>query len=186
MPQTRTRKMLIAAVIAAFLVWPSFAHATMHTVHVGNFYFTPTKTTVNQGDTVRWVLDGGTHTTTSDVTSPKQWDSGIFSVGGHFDVVFAAADGLGPFPYHCSIHPTTMKDTIFVNPPIVYVCGDANHDTKINVGDAVYIINYVFRGGPAPNPLGAGDANCDGHINVGDAVYLITYIFRGGPAPCCP
>jgi hypothetical protein len=67
-----------------------------------------------------------------------------------------------------------------------YVCGDANGDTKVNVGDAVYIISYVFRGGPAPTPLGAGDANCEGHINVGDAVYIISYVFRGGPAPCCP
>ena len=69
-----------------------------------------------------------------------------------------------------------------------YTCGDANGDDKINVGDAVFIITYVFRGGPAPVPLAAADANCDGKVNVGDAVYLITYIFRGGPAPCatCP
>jgi len=30
------------------------------------------------------------------------------------------------------------------------VPGDANGDGKVNVGDAVYIISYVFRGGPAP------------------------------------
>jgi len=66
------------------------------------------------------------------------------------------------------------------------VCGDANGDGKINVGDAIFIISYVFRGGPAPNPLEAGDANCDGQTNVGDAVYIITYVFRDGPAPCCP
>lgn len=66
------------------------------------------------------------------------------------------------------------------------LCGDANGDEKINVGDAVYIITYVFRGGPAPQPPVAGDANCDTKTNVGDGVYLISYIFRGGPAPCCP
>ncbi len=70
--------------------------------------------------------------------------------------------------------------------PNLFTCGDANGDKIINVGDAVYLIGYIFRGGPAPNPLAAGDANCDGPINVGDAVYLISYIFRGGPAPCCP
>jgi len=56
----------------------------------------------------------------------------------------------------------------------------------INVGDAVFLINYIFRGGPAPQPARAGDANCDGKISVGDAVYIISYVFRGGPAPCCP
>ncbi len=63
--------------------------------------------------------------------------------------------------------------------------GDANGDDVINIGDAVYIINYVFRGGPAPIPIEAADVNCDGKINVGDAVYLVNYIFRGGPAPHC-
>jgi hypothetical protein len=69
-----------------------------------------------------------------------------------------------------------------------YVCGDANGDDEVNVGDAVHIINYVFKGGAPPDPVEAGDANCDDLCNVGDAVYLISYIFRGGSQPCadCP
>ena len=70
-----------------------------------------------------------------------------------------------------------------------FVCGDANGDAGVNVGDAVFLINYVFKGGPAPDPLCAGDANGDDEVNVGDAVYLINYVFKGGPgpvAPCCP
>ena len=65
-----------------------------------------------------------------------------------------------------------------------YTSGDANGDGQANVGDAVYIINYVFKGGAAPNPECRGDANCDGDCNVGDAVYLINYVFKGGAAPC--
>ncbi|UCD29676.1 MAG: hypothetical protein JSV03_04125 [Planctomycetota bacterium] len=67
-------------------------------------------------------------------------------------------------------------------------CGDPNGDKAINIADAVFIINYIFKGGPAPDPLCIGDANGDGSINVADAVYLINYIFKGGPAPvedCC-
>ncbi|MDD4050834.1 MAG: thrombospondin type 3 repeat-containing protein [candidate division Zixibacteria bacterium] len=67
-----------------------------------------------------------------------------------------------------------------------FLCGDANGDGKINIGDAVYLVSYIFRSGPIPAPLGAGDANCDGKVNIGDAVYLVSYIFRGGPPPCCP
>jgi len=67
-----------------------------------------------------------------------------------------------------------------------YICGNANGDGDVNVADAVFIINYVFKGGPAPNPVQAGDANCDGGANVADAVYLINYVFKEGPAPCCP
>ncbi|NMC44811.1 MAG: S8 family serine peptidase [candidate division Zixibacteria bacterium] len=61
--------------------------------------------------------------------------------------------------------------------------GDANGDGKYSVGDAVYIISYVYRSGPAPATVEAGDANSDLKIDVGDAVYLVNYIFRAGPAP---
>jgi len=63
--------------------------------------------------------------------------------------------------------------------------GDANGDCQANVGDAVYIINYVFKGGPAPVPyeICSGDANGDCQANVGDAVYLINYVFKSGPPP---
>ncbi|MCP4569949.1 MAG: PQQ-binding-like beta-propeller repeat protein [FCB group bacterium] len=69
-----------------------------------------------------------------------------------------------------------------------FICGDANNDQAINVGDAVYLINYVFKSGPAPDPLASGETNCDGSVNVGDAVYLINYVFKGGAEPCsaCP
>ncbi len=61
--------------------------------------------------------------------------------------------------------------------------GDANGDGSINVGDAVHIINYVFKGGPAPVSDYNGDANADDNINVGDGVYLINFVFNGGPPP---
>ncbi len=65
-----------------------------------------------------------------------------------------------------------------------FIAGDANGDGVVNVGDAVHVINYMFKGGQAPDPLFVGDANCDTEINVGDAVYIINYVFKGGPEPC--
>lgn len=81
---------------------------------------------------------------------------------------------------------SVSEKTLVVEVIMPYICGDATDDGQVNVADAVYIINYVFRGGPAPTPLEAGDANCDSSINVADAVYTVNYVFRAGPAPCCP
>lgn len=69
-----------------------------------------------------------------------------------------------------------------------YLCGDADGTDAVNISDAVYMIGYIFAGGPAPNPLGSGDPDCNGLVNISDAVFLIAYIFSGGPAPCssCP
>jgi hypothetical protein len=86
-----------------------------------------------------------------------------------------------------------LADTVFsihmvvADPPEPeYICGDANNDETANITDAVYLITYIFGGGPAPDPLESGDANCDDIVNVTDAVYLIQYIFDGGPDPCDP
>ncbi len=64
--------------------------------------------------------------------------------------------------------------------------GDANGDGALDISDAVYLIQYIFAGGPAPTPYAvcSGDANCDGSVDISDAVYLIQYIFSGGAAPC--
>jgi hypothetical protein len=67
--------------------------------------------------------------------------------------------------------------------PFIY--GDANGDLKIDVGDIVYLVNYLYKSGSAPNPLDAGDANCDTKIDVGDIVYIINYLFKNGPLPGC-
>jgi hypothetical protein len=69
-------------------------------------------------------------------------------------------------------------------PTSAYMCGDANGDQTLNIGDAVYLVDYIFRSGPPPVPLDAGDPNVDLSVNVGDAVYLIGHIFKGGPPPC--
>ncbi len=62
--------------------------------------------------------------------------------------------------------------------------GDVNEDRVIDVGDIVYLINYLYRAGVGPTPLEAGDGNCDGMIDVGDVVYLVNYLYKQGPPPC--
>ncbi len=66
-----------------------------------------------------------------------------------------------------------------------FFCGDANADSDINVADVIFLINYVFKSGPAPDPAAAGDATGDGDINLADCIHLINFIFKSGPAPLC-
>lgn len=70
-----------------------------------------------------------------------------------------------------------------------YICGDANSDNGVNIGDAVYLLTHIFGEGLGPGQYKAADTNCDGAVNIGDAVYLINFIFRAeAPDPCalCP
>ncbi len=61
--------------------------------------------------------------------------------------------------------------------------GDANGDGVVDLGDAIYILNYLYKGGPAPNPAWTGDANSDGVVDLGDAIYILNYLYKGGPPP---
>ncbi len=66
--------------------------------------------------------------------------------------------------------------------------GDVNvpgGDGSLNIADVVFIITYLFSGGPTPDPLVEADTNCDGIVNVADAVTIINYLFLGGPIPRC-
>jgi hypothetical protein len=77
--------------------------------------------------------------------------------------------------------------------------GDVNaSDTlelpALDVSDLVYLINWLYKGGPAPQPF-ADQADVDGqpvpkdavcpqnNVNAGDVVYLINYVWKGGPPP---
>ncbi len=66
-----------------------------------------------------------------------------------------------------------------------YLCGDAGSDGSVGVADAVYIVNFVFKDGPAPAPVVSADANGDGNVNVGDVIYIVNYVFSSGPEPIC-
>ena len=65
------------------------------------------------------------------------------------------------------------------------MCGDANGDGVIDLGDVLYLVSYLYKNGPAPDPWQAGDANCDGVLDLGDVLYLFNYLYKGGPAPGC-
>jgi len=66
------------------------------------------------------------------------------------------------------------------------LCGDVNESGMVDIDDVVYIIAFIFAGGPEPSPYESGDVNCSWFIDIDDVVYMISYIFAGGTYPCDP
>jgi hypothetical protein len=67
------------------------------------------------------------------------------------------------------------------------VNGDAND--QVNVADLTYLVDFLFRGGPAPSCTEEANVNGDANeqVNVADLTYLVDFLFRGGPLPpACP
>jgi len=63
------------------------------------------------------------------------------------------------------------------------VPGDANNDSLVGLTDVLFLINYLYKGGPAPCVKEAADPKADCVVDLGDVVYMINFLFRGGPAP---
>jgi hypothetical protein len=141
------------------------------------------------GETVEMSFDGMWYQPDSlrSPTNPPFFDGGnpgLFTwvptegEEGAWICSFSAADVCGA--------AGSSRTTILVGP---LFCGDSAPGEIINVADVIYLLNYLYAGGPAPNPICKGDANCDGITNVADAIMLLNYLFRLGTAPCfgcCP
>ncbi len=143
---------------------------------------------------IEFTLDDGGEGWLEAIALPNT-TPGIVTVGYDETV----ANGLADDTYNGTVtiySPEIGEDEIVVNVTLTVTtlpcqgkCGDANNDGSVNVSDAVYIINFVFVGGGAPQPVQAcGDANSDASVNVSDAVYIINFVFVGGGAPtdCSP
>jgi len=70
-------------------------------------------------------------------------------------------------------------------PPALFIRGDANADTVWDIGDAIFVLDYLFGGGSV-DCLDAADANDDGRMDLADPIGLLTYLFADGPMPPAP
>jgi CotH protein/lamin tail-like protein/Big-like domain-containing protein/PA14 domain-containing protein len=67
-----------------------------------------------------------------------------------------------------------------------FVRGDSNLDGRVDISDAVSILNCQFLGTNCTTCDDAADTNDDGSVDISDAVYLLSYAFLGGNAPPAP
>ncbi len=135
-------------------------------------------TTDPEGDGILYLFNWGDGTDSDWLGSFNSGDtctaSHFWADGGTYYVKVRAKDVYD--------HGCDWSDSVSV---VILLRGDCNNDGAIDASDVVYLINYLFKGGFAPDPLEIGDANCDGVVEAGDIVYLINYLFQGGDPPGC-
>jgi hypothetical protein len=62
----------------------------------------------------------------------------------------------------------------------VFIRGNVNGDSRVDLSDAVSILNYLFAGGTKPACLDAADTNDTGVLDLSDAVFMLNFLFQGG------
>ncbi|MBN1418727.1 MAG: VCBS repeat-containing protein [Planctomycetes bacterium] len=106
-------------------------------------------------------------------------------------------DGLGSPPSEnalirggASIAPDLESGGITVlaggPPEPTFIRGDANDDGALDIGDHVFIYNYLFGSGPTPPCFDAADADDSGTVSITDGVFIQNYLAGTGPAPSLP
>lgn len=106
---------------------------------------------------------------------------GDFFYGGwhkNYDIV----DSLD-FDYMTEVVKMCLATAFTVARDIGYKIGDPTWDGIIDVADVLYLLNYLYKGGPAPDPAEIGDVTCDGTVDLDDVIFLLNYLYKGGPAP---
>ncbi len=103
-------------------------------------------------------------------------------------VIYNRGDGLGialSFPLYYLTESsaralmTKLYDTFGIE--IETLSGDVNGDGSGNLLDITYLINYLYKSGPAPVIMNNGDVNGDCAINLLDVTYFINYLYKAGP-----
>ncbi len=66
------------------------------------------------------------------------------------------------------------------DPVPLFVRGNCNADTRVDISDAVAILLFLFLGGEPPSCVDGCDVNGDTAVQVSDAVALLGYLFSPG------
>jgi len=102
--------------------------------------------------------------------------TGLPTAWGDFDFKIESRD----------INTFSYKDTNLYSMnilPGLGIPGDANVDEAVDLLDILFLIDYKFKDGPAPDIPQLADVNNDCIINLLDILYLIDYKFKDGAEP---
>jgi len=72
-----------------------------------------------------------------------------------------------------------------VEPCVIELDGNINGLGGFTSADIIYLVNYIFKSGPAPLPIvAAADVNCDEQVTTADILALVGQVFKAWPLPC--
>ncbi len=64
--------------------------------------------------------------------------------------------------------------------------GDCDANGVINLTDAIFGLNWLFKGGVEPTCIDAADSDDDGKVSLTDMVQIVNFLFKGGNPPATP
>lgn len=134
---------------------------------------------------------------TSGVTSVSLANSGSGGIqasaldngDGSFTAVLTASTATGLDTITATAEAGGQFVALNQRPVVTYYrCGDLDGSLTevIDIADLVYLVDYMFNGGPPPAIPEASDIDSSGGpLDIADLVHIVDYMFNGGPPPGC-
>ncbi len=91
--------------------------------------------------------------------------------------------------YETALEEDRVAEIAGEPPPVqgpLFHRGDPNDDGFMQLSDAIYVLNFLFLGGPPPTCADSGDADDNGRLELTDGVFILSFLFSGGDAPPDP
>ena len=157
--------LLTFAILCSFSI-NNFAQSITHYINSGNYYYAPTSLTINEGDTVVWLNDGGLHNVNADIntltgssfSNPVSFISAPTSNPILFTFVFTVP---GTYDYDCSVgsHAANgMVGSLTVNSLPISGCTDilaSNYDSLATIDDGSCVYAATFNVDMNCEPVGS-------------------------------
>ena len=68
----------------------------------------------------------------------------------------------------------------------MFTRGDADATCDVGLNDAVFLLNFLFRGDSGPTCGDAADADDNGSLNLNDPLFILNYLFGAAADPGAP
>jgi len=84
------------------------------------------------------------------------------------------------------VTPLALPGDVIAREGVVFLRGDADQNGTIQLTDAVFLLDYLFRGGEGLSCEDAADSNDDGRTDISDGILILRFLFSGGDRPRAP
>ena len=119
--------------------------------------------------------------------------SAELSVGDRARVELASGIGSPPVELEYTtvakgrvVSPLAIPGQVTALAGATFLRGDSDQNGTIQLTDAVFLLDYLFRGGRVLSCEDAADSNDDGRVDISDGILILRFLFSGGDRPRMP
>ena len=91
-----------------------------------------------------------------------------------------------PLPDRVPATPLGLDGVVITRPETTFLRADTDRNGSIELTDAVFLLDYLFRSSREIPCQDSADANDDGKLDISDGIFVLRFLFSGGSNPPAP